>query len=212
MFYRYKKAFSLVEILVVIAILSILAALLLPAFVLAKEKAQRASCLSNLKQIGSALEMYRQDFDGYFPYAVDPLDRNTPLADIPFPTSFQQQIPFLPQINEVLRPYSSQQIFRCPADTGFDFDDRTGQPLDARPTSYEKFKTSYYYRTELAALKVHESSLSQATQFNVFFDGTGRWHAGGLDMLSRYNVLFADGHAKNLTRAQLDEAWAISTQ
>lgn len=201
-----RQGFSLIEILIVLAILSLLAALLLPAFILVREKAQRVSCLSNLKQIGSAMEMYKQDYDGRFPYAVDPLDRNSPQP--PFPTVFQLEIPKLPQINEALQPYCAQTLFRCPSDFGFDFEERTGTPLFARPSSYEKFGTSYYYRTEIAAFQIHEAAISEPTKINLLFDGSGRWHASGLDLWSRYNILFADSHVKNLTRSQFDEAWA----
>lgn len=200
-----RKGFTALELLIVISVISILAALLFPAFVLVREKAQRTSCLSNLKQIGNAMEIYKQDYDGRFPYAVDPLDKNSP--DPPFPTPFQAQIPNLPMINEVLRPYCAPNVFRCPSDSGFDFDDRTGVLLNARPTSYEKYQTSYYYRTEFAASQISDAAVKEPTKINLMFDGNGRWHAGGLDLWSRYNVLFADGHVKNLTRSQFDEAW-----
>jgi prepilin-type N-terminal cleavage/methylation domain-containing protein/prepilin-type processing-associated H-X9-DG protein len=61
--------FTLIELLVVIAIISILAAILFPVFARARENARRTSCLSNLKQIGLALEQYKQDYDGVFPYS-----------------------------------------------------------------------------------------------------------------------------------------------
>ena len=202
----HRNAFTLVEILVVIAIISILAAIIFPSFALVRANARRTSCVSNLKQIGAAMEMYKADYDGRFPFAVDPYDKYDGTTG--FPNGFDALIPQLPLIQDVLLPYSSRAVFRCVSDVGFEFDERNGIRVDALPSCYEKFGTSYFYRTELAAQQIGEAEMPAPAKFNVMFDADGRWHAGGLLQREwRYSVLFADSHVKNVNRRQFDDAW-----
>src|SRR3569832_663681 len=68
--FRKNRAITLIELLVVIAIIAILAAILFPVFAQAREKARMTACLSNLKQIGSGVMMYVQDYDESFPVTI----------------------------------------------------------------------------------------------------------------------------------------------
>lgn len=69
---KRQSAFTLIELLVVIAIIAILAAILFPVFAQAREKARETQCISNLRQLGTATQMYVQDHDGIYPVAWNP--------------------------------------------------------------------------------------------------------------------------------------------
>ena len=71
---KRNSAFTLIELLVVIAIIAILAAILFPVQGQAKEAAKKISCLSNLKQNGTAVAMYLSDYDGAYPQSAYSLD------------------------------------------------------------------------------------------------------------------------------------------
>jgi prepilin-type N-terminal cleavage/methylation domain-containing protein len=76
-----RRAFTLIELLVVMAIIAILAAVLFPVFARTRESARTTQCRSNLKQIGLALAMYRDDYDGVnVRYRICPDRRGDPLC------------------------------------------------------------------------------------------------------------------------------------
>ncbi|HEX8235498.1 MAG TPA: DUF1559 domain-containing protein [Abditibacteriaceae bacterium] len=100
------KGFTLIELLVVIAIIAILAAILFPVFARARENARRASCQSNLKQIGLGLLQYTQDYDERFSPSV----HNDP------PNYVGSELYALS--GQRIGPYTkSDQLLVCPSDS-----------------------------------------------------------------------------------------------
>jgi prepilin-type N-terminal cleavage/methylation domain-containing protein/prepilin-type processing-associated H-X9-DG protein len=130
-----RRGFTLIELLVVIAIIAVLAAILFPVFARARENARRASCMSNLKQIGLGLLQYTQDYDektplswfapsGYGGDASKPISSGTDAY----------------KWMDAIYPYvKSEQIFDCPSDT-FVKDMYT----DRKNTEYS-FRNGYRY-------------------------------------------------------------------
>jgi prepilin-type N-terminal cleavage/methylation domain-containing protein len=64
---RRKKGFTLIELMIVIAIIAILAAVLVPNFMRAREASRLTACKSNLKSLSTAMETYSNDYDGMYP-------------------------------------------------------------------------------------------------------------------------------------------------
>lgn len=204
-----RAAFTLVEILTVLAIIAVLSAMLLPAFLTVRGSTRASVCRSNLKQIGLATALYAQDSDGLYPFGIDQYDRFSPAAWKTEP-AFKALIPTLPFVRDLLQPYlKSKQVFVCPADTGYDFDDINLQPLAGRPTGAQAFGSSYFYNTGLAVLRArvglekepHRKIRSLGDDM-IFFDSAGDWHGTLVPVQRRYNVLFADSHTKNVSAGE----------
>jgi prepilin-type N-terminal cleavage/methylation domain-containing protein/prepilin-type processing-associated H-X9-DG protein len=107
------RAFTLIELLVVIAIIAILAAILFPVFAQAREKARSISCLSNLRQLGTATQMYVQDHDETLFFRASGTVPSVSRTGAVVPSALQPPVIWWNGI----QPYAKNtQILRCPSD------------------------------------------------------------------------------------------------
>jgi len=175
---RTTQGFTLIELLVVIAIIAILAAILFPAFARARENARRASCQSNLKQIGLGFQQYLQDYDERYPRGGESATDNWAVQ---------------------LEPYvKSTQIHGCPSDS-----DRSA----AKPYSYA-YNNSIGREDGAAPGGINQSVLTASAvtvlnfehQYNGGAQAYAVTRAWDRDERSRHlngaNFSFCDGHVK----------------
>lgn len=208
-----RKAFTLVELLVVIAVIAVLAALLLPAINRAKESANRSKCAANLKQLGAAVHLYAADHDGniYVPPVITTVfcaGKGVPGRPV------DAEIRFLnPYLGGPFSANADVPVARCPSDHG-----KPGVPLqyDASGTSYLFNYTTPKNPGSAATLRslpvgttayklvnvVQPSKtlmIADQAAFNYALGGDNnqRWHKGPTDDVY-VNACFVDGHVQFL--------------
>lgn len=106
MLFVQRRAFTLTEILVVLGIIGLLSAIAFPVFNSARRRAYQATCSSNLKQIGLAISLYQQDYDGLFPRGGDPTDLQTDAWQEAAGGIYQWEVDQLPPLTYTLYPYT----------------------------------------------------------------------------------------------------------
>jgi prepilin-type N-terminal cleavage/methylation domain-containing protein len=191
-----SKAFTLLELLVVMAVIGTLAALLLPTLSQAREKGRLTSCLNNLRQVSLAIHLYADDCSDSLPVLPDPN---------PYPNGvgayYKQLVKGYLGLKGPVSP--NEKVFICPADrilqaqVGHAFASYTFNGYEVGPGAIPRITGQ-----KLGAIK-HPSKAVLAGEWPAFFGGA--WHPlVTQDCADSKNVLtFVDGHA-SLTKIYWD--------
>jgi prepilin-type N-terminal cleavage/methylation domain-containing protein/prepilin-type processing-associated H-X9-DG protein len=222
-----KRAFTLIELLVVIAIIAILAAILFPVFAQAKEAAKKTSCLSGLKQTGTAYYMYATDYDdntvpqemgridvngvtqsgGYWYNIIQPYvksyalfycaDRNT--------TTLKNHL-IGSSTTASLLTVSQQHVLGYGFNDGLASDSGWGMSLQDVTTvegdSYRPGKNSSLIQTPaqmVAFGDTYDTPGYSAAMDNAFSGADAPTSTKMIRHSGKLNYAFADGHAKSIT-------------
>lgn len=227
-----SSGFTLVELLVVITVIAILAALLIPGVAAAANAGRRAACLSNLRQIGLAVQSYSAEFEGRIPYGPTAPPFTSPASFYPStgaPTSLlslQNGRPVGLGLMLSSHLASQPRVLFCPgADQALDADTELGR------VGKTQAQGSYYYRHGSNPLLFDTPSGNGAVQTRLDNPGLNRlgqpFRALALDTqflsppdlvnfnvrsrthhrMATANILFTDGHA--VTRSNRDARFTV---
>ena len=205
-----KRTFTLIELLVVIAIIAILASMLLPALNQAREKAKAIKCASNLKQVGTSMAFYQDDYDDW-------IVPNYSTANIRWPTTLiRGNYISAPNYSEYLPPSG---VFQCPSTKAVKIAGNYADPETDANWYGTTFGLSFYlsyanawptntsYHWEKMNRVKNPSALFMAGDapgsggvvlglYNFTQKPRKRHGAGGSENKGSANILFADFHVE----------------
>lgn len=207
------SAFTLIELLVVIAIISLLAAILFPVFGRARENARRASCQSNMKQMGLGITQYVQDYDDRYPAWARPTDGTTGNSSIYW-------------MSQIMPYVKNTQLFKCPSNSKqTTANDKNGIPNYYAANYYSDYANYGAVRTIYNGIGVfcdtdapginaaqigstaNTIAVCELRTGDTFLPPSG-YDTNNTDFrlfsghMSTGNFLFADGHVKSLKPSQ----------
>jgi prepilin-type N-terminal cleavage/methylation domain-containing protein/prepilin-type processing-associated H-X9-DG protein len=187
--------FSLVELLVVIAVIAILAGILVPVLARARRSAQRQSCLSNVRQVGLAMRMYVDDYDGGFPIG----------AYLEGASPYTWNVSWHNELTQYLRDRNVLLCPLAPRRSGY----RISYGCNARVSSWRSAALDAQVldssRTVYATEKEDEDwpAYPPSTRTEQYYKPLVPRHDGYL------SVLFCDGHVRPLPVGQAEGANAV---
>jgi prepilin-type N-terminal cleavage/methylation domain-containing protein/prepilin-type processing-associated H-X9-DG protein len=171
-----RRGFTLVELLVVVAVIGLLVALLLPAFTAARNSARRIDCATRLRQIGLAMANY--------------VDQQGPAGRYPDAAQLPSVTPNRPSLAVLLGPRleDMKQVFACPMD-------QVRFPKEG--ISYEYKASQFAGKTRAQALISPSGGYTRPSENVILLNDFDPVH-GAVNLEGSRNVLYADGHVEPL--------------